>query len=234
MAYKKGPTYFEEKQSFFKSIGIDVYEIWEDEIRNNDFSCLSSNINFDITYKFPARYNTNPAIKEIFNEILQCYSYTDGAAGMESDDEEFEEKYPYKVGDRVTYRADKLLETQVITNMRWDSNYDCVLYYLDDCNIIIVEDILYRIGSPEDNITTIQDKTTVETMKEAKGNISDGYHTFNELYEYRLLYNASMFNELAKQGLYDVHKSKKHSDGTIPFGDEKTSERVKFNILKLK
>ena len=48
MAYKKGPTYFEEKQSFFKSIGIDVYEIWEDEIRNNDFSCLLSNINFDI------------------------------------------------------------------------------------------------------------------------------------------------------------------------------------------
>ena len=28
-----------------------------------------------------------------------------------------------------------------------------------------------------------------------------------------------MFNELAKQGLYDVHKSKRHSDGEIPFGD---------------
>lgn len=55
---------------------------------------------------------------------------------------------------------------------------------------------------------------------EDKGNISDGYHTFNELYEYRMLYNASMFNELAKQGLYDIHKSKRHSDGTIPFGDE--------------
>ena len=52
------------------------------------------------------------------------------------------------------------------------------------------------------------------------GEVSDGYHTFNELYEYRLLYNASMFNELAKQGLYNVHKSKLHSDGTIPFGDE--------------
>ena len=63
---------------------------------------------------------------------------------------------------------------------------------------------------------------TLEKLEdiEDKGNISDGYHTFNELYEYRLLYNASMFNELAKQGLYDVHKSKKHSDGTIPFGDE--------------
>lgn len=53
---------------------------------------------------------------------------------------------------------------------------------------------------------------------EDKGNISDGYHTFNELYEYRLLYNASMFNELAKQGLYDVHKSKRHSDGEECFG----------------
>lgn len=63
---------------------------------------------------------------------------------------------------------------------------------------------------------------TLEKLEdnEDKGNISDGYHTFNELYEYRLLYNASMFNELAKQGLYDVHKSKKHSDGTIPFDDE--------------
>ena len=63
---------------------------------------------------------------------------------------------------------------------------------------------------------------TLEKLEdiEDKGNISDGYHTFNELYEYRLLYNASMFNELAKQGLYDVHKSKKHSDGAVPFGDE--------------
>ena len=28
-----------------------------------------------------------------------------------------------------------------------------------------------------------------------------------------------MFNELAKQNLYDVHKSKRHSDGEVPFGD---------------
>lgn len=67
-----------------------------------------------------------------------------------------------------------------------------------------------------------EETKTLEKLEdiEDKGNISDGYHTFNELYEYRLLYNASMFNELAKQGLYDVHKSKLHSDGTIPFGDE--------------
>lgn len=59
----------------------------------------------------------------------------------------------------------------------------------------------------------------VRENKKDKGKISDGYHTFNELYEYRLLYNAAFFNELAKQGLYDVHKSKRHSNGEIPFGD---------------
>ena len=61
----------------------------------------------------------------------------------------------------------------------------------------------------------------IEESKNVKdmGEVSDGYHTFNELYEYRLLYNACMFNELAKQGLYDVHKSKLHSDGKIPFDD---------------
>jgi hypothetical protein len=76
-----------------------------------------------------------------------------------------------------------------------------------------IEDNGYKWNAEEKKLEKLEDM-------EDKGNISDGYHTFNELYEYRLLYNASMFNELAKQGLYDVHKSKKHSDGTIPFGDE--------------
>ena len=62
----------------------------------------------------------------------------------------------------------------------------------------------------------LKNKKTEEVIED-KGEVSDGYHTFNELYEYRLLYNASMFNELAKQGMYDVHKSKRHSDGNYPF-----------------
>ena len=52
------------------------------------------------------------------------------------------------------------------------------------------------------------------------GEFSDGYHTFNELYDYRKAYKAAFFNELAKQGLYDVHKSKLHSDGKVPFDDD--------------
>ena len=49
-------------------------------------------------------------------------------------------------------------------------------------------------------------------------NTSDGYHTFKELYEFRLLYNAALFNEWAKQKMYNVHKSWKHSDGEDCFG----------------
>jgi hypothetical protein len=52
------------------------------------------------------------------------------------------------------------------------------------------------------------------------GETSDGYHTFDELYLYRMLYNAAFFNELARRGVYDVHKSVRHSDGDVIFGGE--------------
>lgn len=54
------------------------------------------------------------------------------------------------------------------------------------------------------------------------GEVSDGYHTFNELYEFRLLYNAAFFNNWFKSeprlrpGL--PVKSWKHSDGEPCFG----------------
>lgn len=67
---------------------------------------------------------------------------------------------------------------------------------------------------------------------EDKGNISDGYHTFKELYEFRKAYNAALFNEWASYTTtakgygqatfnvpkYNVHKSYKHHDGELCFG----------------
>ena len=47
------------------------------------------------------------------------------------------------------------------------------------------------------------------------GEVSDGYHTFNELYYYRMLYNAAFFNLLPKKW---VHKSKRHHTGEECFG----------------
>ena len=69
--------------------------------------------------------------------------------------------------------------------------------------------------------------------------ITDGYHTFEELYAFRKLYNAALFNEWANAesvsfefnsgttrhskdilvgAKYQVHKSKRHFDGELCFG----------------
>lgn len=49
-------------------------------------------------------------------------------------------------------------------------------------------------------------------------NISDGYHTFGELYEFRKQYNAALFNSWALASQYNVHKSLRHNDGELCFG----------------
>lgn len=48
--------------------------------------------------------------------------------------------------------------------------------------------------------------------------ISDGHHTFEELYKFRLAYNALIFNEWATQCKYKVHKSYRHESGELCFG----------------
>ena len=48
--------------------------------------------------------------------------------------------------------------------------------------------------------------------------ISDSYHTFEELYNFRKMYNAVLFNEWSKLNKYDVHKSIKHFEGDLCFG----------------
>lgn len=51
-----------------------------------------------------------------------------------------------------------------------------------------------------------------------KGEASDGFHTFNELYRYRAIYNAAFFNELSKNGDIKAVKSIRHSTGELCFG----------------
>ena len=72
-------------------------------------------------------------------------------------------------------------------------------------------------GLPNGTVAVSDMIAWLEKQKEPKdkGEISDGYHTFNELYRYRMLYNAAFFNMLPKD---IVHKSKKHHDGEECFG----------------
>jgi hypothetical protein len=55
-------------------------------------------------------------------------------------------------------------------------------------------------------------------MFEINGQTSDGYHTFDELYHYRMLYNAALFQVWADEAMYQVHKSLRHDDGELCFG----------------
>jgi hypothetical protein len=79
-------------------------------------------------------------------------------------------------------------------------------------------------GNPDDMSDAITAlRTAIEQAEKQKpvaidGNTSDGYHTFNELYEFRKAYNAALFNELAAGGKCSVHKSWRHHDGELCFG----------------
>jgi len=65
-------------------------------------------------------------------------------------------------------------------------------------------------------MTTQEINIEIQGLDNKKG-ISDGWHTLQELYDYRKVYNAMLFNEWALKGVYDVHRSKKHYDGEACF-----------------
>ena len=67
---------------------------------------------------------------------------------------------------------------------------------------------LMQDGGSEKNVQTIMALPAVDVDK-----ISDGYHTFADLYEQRLILSAA----LAKNNTH-AWKSKRHEDGSVPFG----------------
>lgn len=138
---------------------------------------------------------------------------------------------PFEDGDIVVCTNKSCTFTAIFKSMRddssfyrhgvmYDNKFRCLVNdwsdFNDSCRLATEEEKEKLFDAIKANGYKWNEET--KSLVEDKGNISDGYHTFNELYEYRLLYNASMFNELAKQGLYDVHKSKRHSDGEECFG----------------
>jgi len=46
--------------------------------------------------------------------------------------------------------------------------------------------------------------------------VSDGYHTFQELYDFRMLYNAALFKFLPPE--CKAHRTKRHNDKELCFG----------------
>ena len=76
------------------------------------------------------------------------------------------------------------------------------------------------IENAEQHLVLAQSKYSTKSI-EASGEhltVSDGYHTLEELYEFRKMYNAALFNEWTRQNKYKVHKSKRHFEGDECFG----------------
>lgn len=84
-----------------------------------------------------------------------------------------------------------------------------------------VKDIAYNmmvINTDNGNIPINIDVFNLLYKEGDIGEVSDGYHTFNELYDFRMIYNAGFFNFLHKEGKVKVIKSRKHHDGHDCFG----------------
>lgn len=93
-------------------------------------------------------------------------------------------------------RRESEIKSQIAELGNFESNEIGLFNYLD-----LYDDI-------RSFITSLQ-------QEQDMGEVSDGYHTFNELYYYRMLYNAAFFNILPKEW---VHKSKRHHTGEECFG----------------
>ena len=56
--------------------------------------------------------------------------------------------------------------------------------------------------------------------QEVVDKLNEQEETIQELYDFRLIYNALLFNEWSKHDTIEVYKSKKHSDGELCFDGE--------------
>lgn len=87
----------------------------------------------------------------------------------------------------------------------------------------------HKMVIPNAQVTIVSDLTGQDidiVPKPITGETSDGYHTFNELYRYRMLYHAAFVNQMKidQEEFMDdsfqgwTVKSWKHSDGALCFG----------------
>ena len=73
----------------------------------------------------------------------------------------------------------------------------------------------YCLGKHDKKFLTLgQINEAIKELWPNEGKVSDGYHTFDELYEFRRAYNAALVNTHA----YPSIKSHRHSNGELCYG----------------
>lgn len=96
-----------------------------------------------------------------------------------------------------------------------------ILSYFDESEVealpLLIQDLLSLVEQLQgQRDKALESRSRLELQLE-DGELSDGYHTHNELYEYRLLYNAHAARGWLAAG-YPVSRSKRHDDGEECFG----------------
>lgn len=84
-------------------------------------------------------------------------------------------------------------------------------------------DIIDHIEGKKRNAICIYNDLGVPPFSSAKAicnKLNEQEETIQELYDFRLIYNALLFNEWSKHNTIEVYKSKKHSDGELCFDGE--------------
>jgi len=112
---------------------------------------------------------------------------------------EFTAEQMFKIGSDFWTEIDK-----DIRNELWDKHLEKEIK--EHCENV------YRIEKWDDPEHTRITKTLCGAKE--IGDLSDGYHTFNDLYDFRREYNAALVNT----GVWKSHKSHRHHDGELCFG----------------
>lgn len=84
-------------------------------------------------------------------------------------------------------------------------------------------DIIDHIEGKKRNAICIYNDLGVPPFSSAKAicnKLNEQEEIIQELYDFRLIYNALLFNEWSKHDTIEVYKSKKHSDGELCFDGE--------------
>lgn len=118
----------------------------------------------------------------------------------------------FEVGDKVMHkgvlRVIDLIDT--VTHRYHLSNGSYYAEWVDESD-------LEPDTEPEErntNMTIEEINKAIIALQPNEGQVSDSYHTFHELYDFRRAYNAALVNTHA----YPCIKSHRHSDGELCFG----------------
>lgn len=118
----------------------------------------------------------------------------------------------FKVEDEVVWDKRIIAYVDEILN---DGYY--IIYSRAGNQYTVHESDLEPYTEPEErntNMTIEEINKAIIALQPNEGQVSDGYHTFHELYDFRRAYNAALVNTHA----YPCIKSHRHSDGELCFG----------------